>query len=35
MNFNGHECVLKAICEISEIPFEHGIVGEIINLVIS
>ncbi|KAK7077866.1 hypothetical protein SK128_017695 [Halocaridina rubra] len=35
LGYNGHECTLRTLCEIAEAPFEHGLYGEIINLVLS
>ncbi|XP_047738245.1 uncharacterized protein LOC125178482 [Hyalella azteca] len=32
---NGQACALRAICEIAEMPFDHGLVGEVINLIFS
>lgn len=35
LGYNGHACTLRTLCEIAEAPFEHGLYGEIINLVLS
>ncbi|XP_068223237.1 uncharacterized protein [Palaemon carinicauda] len=32
---DGHECTLRTICEVSELPFEHGVFGEIVNMILS
>ncbi|XP_045134912.1 uncharacterized protein LOC123518249 [Portunus trituberculatus] len=32
--FDGHVCTLKAICEVAELPFDHGLLGEVVNLVL-
>ncbi|CAL4073820.1 unnamed protein product, partial [Meganyctiphanes norvegica] len=35
MGYDGHACVLRGICELAELPFEHGILGELINIAFS
>ncbi|XP_069969447.1 uncharacterized protein [Penaeus vannamei] len=35
MGYDGHACTLRTICEIAEMPFEHGLIGEIVNLMMS
>uniref|UniRef100_A0A0P4W3J6 Uncharacterized protein n=1 Tax=Scylla olivacea TaxID=85551 RepID=A0A0P4W3J6_SCYOL len=32
--FDGHVCTLKAICDVAELPFDHGLLGEVVNLVL-
>ena len=33
--FNGHECVLRAICELAESPLlEDGVLGELLNILL-
>lgn len=32
---DGHACTLRAICEIAEQPFDHGIAGELINVLLT
>ncbi|CAL4071017.1 unnamed protein product, partial [Meganyctiphanes norvegica] len=35
MGYDGHACTLRTICEVAEMPFEHGLVGEAINVMLS
>ncbi|XP_064108971.1 uncharacterized protein LOC135217182 [Macrobrachium nipponense] len=35
MGYNGHACTLRTLCEIAETPFEQGLYGDIINLILS
>ena len=35
LGFNGKSCTLRTLCELAEAPFEHGIYGEIVNLVLT
>jgi len=32
---DGHACTLRAICEIAEMPFDHGRAGELVNMLFS
>lgn len=35
-NLNGHECVLRAICEVAETPLGHnGLIGEVLQILFS
>ncbi|XP_042859237.1 uncharacterized protein LOC122245378 [Penaeus japonicus] len=35
MGYDGHACTLRTICEVAEMPFEHGLIGEVLNLMMS
>ncbi|XP_071513207.1 uncharacterized protein [Panulirus ornatus] len=35
LGYDGHACTLRTICEVAEMPFEHGLIGEMVNLVLS
>ncbi|XP_064105599.1 uncharacterized protein LOC135215000 [Macrobrachium nipponense] len=32
---DGHECTLRTICEVAELPFDHGVFGEVINMILT
>ncbi|XP_066985925.1 uncharacterized protein [Macrobrachium rosenbergii] len=32
---DGHECTLRTICEVAELPFDHGVFGEVVNMILS
>ncbi|CAL4157215.1 unnamed protein product, partial [Meganyctiphanes norvegica] len=34
MGHDGRSCVLRTICEVAELPFEHGVLGEVVNLIL-
>ncbi|KAK4299986.1 hypothetical protein Pmani_027780 [Petrolisthes manimaculis] len=33
--YDGHACTLRSICEVAEMPFEHGLIGEVANLILT
>ncbi|XP_076060420.1 uncharacterized protein LOC143036697 [Oratosquilla oratoria] len=35
IGYDGHACTLRSICEIAEMPFEHGLMGEVVNMIFS
>ncbi|XP_069990716.1 uncharacterized protein [Penaeus vannamei] len=35
LGYDGHVCTLRTLCEIAEAPFDHGLYGEVVNLVLS
>ncbi|XP_045603718.1 uncharacterized protein [Procambarus clarkii] len=35
LGYNGHECTLRTICEVADLPFQHGLLGEVANLILS
>ncbi|XP_053628536.1 uncharacterized protein [Cherax quadricarinatus] len=35
LGFDGHACALRTICEVAETPFQQGLFGEVVNLMLS
>ncbi|KAK7084657.1 hypothetical protein SK128_024303 [Halocaridina rubra] len=35
LGMNGRQCLLRAICEIAEAPLLHGVMGEVINALLT
>ncbi|XP_042892828.1 uncharacterized protein LOC122266926 [Penaeus japonicus] len=35
LGYDGHVCTLRTLCEIAESPFDHGVYGDVVNLVLS
>ncbi|XP_063591292.1 uncharacterized protein LOC134768393 [Penaeus indicus] len=35
LGYDGHVCTLRTLCEVAESPFDHGLYGEVVNLVLS
>ncbi|XP_042220031.1 uncharacterized protein LOC121864914 [Homarus americanus] len=34
LGYDGHSCILRTICEVAEMPFQQGLLGEVVNLLL-